>query len=197
MDNTKREWRWKMAGIVARSLEFVEHTCHIITIRAAHRSRIGDLIERAEHEENVRSLVGLPGEDSLIAGPPDARLCWALCSGKTVRELIGPVDAIRDVSMLIQAVEHDERAIPFAGLIEDHTLPELSSLLLEWSPTEEDPGIPVKDPVDSTVRVLSLMHPFLILRIANRACGVNMFDSSLSGDGFPSAASSSEPPPLN
>lgn len=194
MEN-RREWQWKMSAVVARSLELVGHMCHIVTLRHADRRLMGEIIERAEHEQNVRSLVSIP-EDPLIACPPDARLCWALCSGKTVRELVGPVSAIGDISMLIHAVAHDERAVPFSGLVEDHTLPELYRLLLNWAPTVEDPGIPVTNPEDSTVRTLSLMHPFVILRIANRACGADASDASSESIGPPPDASHSEPPPL-
>ncbi|MBI4139292.1 hypothetical protein HY479_04060 [Candidatus Uhrbacteria bacterium] len=201
MDESDDRWRRRLNSIVFRMLSGISAQTFIASLPHDWRQTLKELVEdwlRQQDLQNARIPGSMPDrEDSEEA--PQLRLCWAVHTGKSTRELLGKKTDISNVGELIDAALHDASAEEFSGMVEPHTLGALAELLISHAAGHEE-TVRVRDASDDSVcGTLSPDQPFVILRVAERPSAPEAVtqESRSWDDGDEARHSTLPPPPVN
>ncbi len=158
-DSGDNLWQRGIARLVLLNLERVESEIFISSLPSASRETLRELIRQWMVKQSIAEQSGKSMESE-----SDARLCWAVHTGRTAHELLGDVVEINNVGELIDVALSDNTAEAFGGWVE----PIVVRMLLELLPLDDsEDDISVCDQaLFSAQGRLSSDRPFVILRIA-------------------------------
>lgn len=145
--------------MVLLNLEQVESEIFISSLPSGGRETLRELIRQWMVKQDIAEQSG-----KLADSANDARLCWAVHTGKTAHELLGDVVEINNVGELIDVALCDDTAETFGGWVE----PIVVRMLFELLPLDDsEDDISVCDQASFSAQGrLSSDKPFVILRIA-------------------------------